>query len=190
METRIRQLRRQRQWTLQALAERVGTTAQTVQRLETANMTVSTDWLEKFATAFGVHPADLIAGHRHQQISILGRLGKHGMLRGQTQAFREEEEISLDIPADDPIGFRLEENCGPYQAGSILIASRLRGPDMDNVVGHDGFAALESGLVLLCRIIRGGNGAFTLVPLEPGGEIRYDQNLEWAGRLVMSVAYL
>jgi transcriptional regulator with XRE-family HTH domain len=190
METRIRQFRRQRQWTLQALAERVGTTPQTVQRLETANMTVSMDWLEKFADAFGVHPADLIAGRRDQRISILGKLGKYGMLRGQPQAFREDEEISLDIPADDPIGFKLEENYGPYRAGSILIASRLRGPDMENIVGHDGFAALESGMVLLCRIIRGTGGSFTLVPLEPGGEIRYDQNLDWAGRLVMSVSYL
>ena len=52
MKTRIREFRKERRWTLQDLARQVGTTAQTVQRLETANMTVSTDWLERFGEAF------------------------------------------------------------------------------------------------------------------------------------------
>ncbi len=190
METRIRHFRQQRRWTLQALAERVGTTAQTVQRLETANMTVSTDWLEKFAQAFGVHPADLIAGRDEKKIRLLGALGKNGLLRLDTEAFNEDEDFVLDVPADDPVGFKLDSDCGPYRSGSLLIANRLRGDDMDNVVGQDAFAALENGTILLRRIIRGQNNSFTLVPLEPGGETRYNQNLNWVGRLVMVVAYL
>ncbi|MGI9482334.1 MAG: helix-turn-helix domain-containing protein [Hyphomicrobiales bacterium] len=190
METRIRQLRRQRHWTLQALADRVGTTPQTVQRLETANMTVSTDWLERFAEAFGVHPADLIAGGWNQEISMLGSFGKHGMLRLESAEFREEDTLALDIPADDPVGFKLDQDYGPYRADTILVANRLRGRDMENVVGFDGFAALESGSVLLRRLIRGAGGTHTLVPLQPGEDVRYDQHLSWAGSLIMSINYL
>jgi len=58
--TRIRIIRKQQQMTLKQLADAVGTTPQTAQRLETGNMTVSMEWLEKIARALGVTTADLL----------------------------------------------------------------------------------------------------------------------------------
>ena len=46
MQTRIREFRKLRGMTLKELADKIKTTPQTVQRLETANMTVSMEWLE------------------------------------------------------------------------------------------------------------------------------------------------
>ncbi|MEC9368557.1 MAG: helix-turn-helix transcriptional regulator, partial [Pseudomonadota bacterium] len=66
--------------TLKNLAARVGTTAQTIQRLETANMTVSTDWLERLATALGVRPLDLVEDDSKQAIPLLGELDREGHL--------------------------------------------------------------------------------------------------------------
>ena len=60
MTTRIREIRRRRGLTLQALAEKVGTTPQTIQRLETNNMTVSVDWLLRIADALNLSAADLL----------------------------------------------------------------------------------------------------------------------------------
>ena len=57
MSTRIREFRKLRGMTLQYLAQKVGTTAQTIQRLETGNMTVSLDWLRRIADVYGVPAA-------------------------------------------------------------------------------------------------------------------------------------
>jgi transcriptional regulator with XRE-family HTH domain len=59
--TRIRELRKARGFTLKELALAIGTTPQTVQRLETANMTVSTEWLEKIAKALVLEPYQLLS---------------------------------------------------------------------------------------------------------------------------------
>jgi transcriptional regulator with XRE-family HTH domain len=56
---RIRVIRKQRGLTLLELARRCGTTPQTTQRLESANMTLSLDWLELIADALGVEPHQL-----------------------------------------------------------------------------------------------------------------------------------
>lgn len=58
--TRIRIIRKQQGLTLKQLATAIGTTPQTAQRLETGNMTVSMEWLEKIAKALVVSTADLL----------------------------------------------------------------------------------------------------------------------------------
>jgi len=80
MQTRIRKLRKTRGWTLQQLADLIGTTPQTVQRLETANMTVSMDWLQKFANAFNVSPVDLMKESTPRDIECIGEIGHDGSL--------------------------------------------------------------------------------------------------------------
>jgi transcriptional regulator with XRE-family HTH domain len=59
--TRIRELRKLSGLTLKDLADAIGTTPQTVQRLETGSMTVSTDWLFRFAQVLRVQPSELIS---------------------------------------------------------------------------------------------------------------------------------
>jgi transcriptional regulator with XRE-family HTH domain len=51
---RARELRKASGLTLKDIALRMGTTPQTVQRLETGSMTISLDWLEAFAAALGI----------------------------------------------------------------------------------------------------------------------------------------
>lgn len=188
METRIRDFRKRRGLTLQQLADQVGTTPQTVQRLETANMTVSTDWLERFAQAFGVHPADLIAGGPQRSMEWLGTLNREGALGAE--ALKAPGEFVLDVPAADSVAVRLEHALGAYQADTILIANRLYGRDLVNAHGADCLAALEGGPILLRRVVAGQNGTVTLVPLTSGQVVHYDQNVAWLGRIVMAVRYL
>ena len=188
METRIRELRKRAGLTLQQLAARVGTTPQTVQRLETANMTVSTDWLERFAEAFGVHPADLFHGSGKRAPSWLGSLGRDGAAHGGWSD--ASEDFSLDVPAEDPVAMRVDTAIGPYAAGTVLIANRLSGQDTANAHGADCLVALEGGLVLLRRVIAGAQGTVTLVPLTPGSDIRYDQSPVWIARIIMAVRYI
>lgn len=59
---RIRVLRKQRGMTLKQLAEMIGTTQQTAQRLEVATMTLSVDWIERICAALQIKPYELFAG--------------------------------------------------------------------------------------------------------------------------------
>jgi len=180
MQTRIRYLRKMRGWTLQQLADQVGTTAQTIQRLETSNMTVSMDWLQKVADAFKVKPVTA------RDIPFLGTIAADACLK---QAKTKESAISIDAPADDPVAVKIDDDIGPYTSGTILIADRLSGFDITNALGQDVLAALHSDLIVLCRLIKGSGENYTLVPILAGETIRYDQPLKWVGRIVMRIAY-
>lgn len=188
MQTRIREYRKRHGLTLQQLADKVGTTPQTVQRLETANMTVSMDWLGRFAEALGVRVADLIAEEPESGIRLLGRMRRAGMAAAQ-RSQEDTEIITLSAPAEDPVAVRLEEDIGPYRRGSIVIGNRLRGPDIVNAHGHDCIVAAADGAVALRRVLL-RDGRATLVPLDESDDVRFDVDLAWAARLVMTVRYL
>ena len=189
METRIRHFRKLRGWTLQELAERIGTTAQTVQRLETSNMTVSTDWLERIGEALRVPPISLLAGQTANQIPLLGALGRNAILR-ETDRFDDQPTIEVDIPAERPVAVRIAEAVGPYPEGAILIGNKLEGVDMLAALGKDALVQIRGGPVVLRRVVRGSGDTFTLVPLGTEGDIHYDEPVDWIARLVMRIEYV
>lgn len=188
MQTRIREIRKRRGMTLQQVADLVRTTPQTVQRLETANMTVSMDWLARLAQALGVAPSALIADETSRPIPLLAYLGREGA--GPLTARGEgEETVMLDVAAEDPVAVRLEERIGDYAAGSYLIGNRLFGADMVNAHGADCIAKLAGARLVLRRLIW-QDGVITLVPLDPSGDVRFGAQPEWVARVVMQLRYL
>jgi len=182
MQTRIRKLRKTRGWTLQQLADQIGTTPQTVQRLETANMTVSMDWLQKFANAFNVSPVDLIDESSPRDIECIGEIGHEG--------FGEQNVLSLDIPAHNPIAVRISQPVGPFLCGTVLVADRLARSQWHTAVGWDCLVAVTGGATVLRRLANGLDDTYSLVPLTTGMTILYDQNLDWVARVVMRIDYL
>ena len=54
IQSRIREIRRAKGMTLQQVADQIGTTAQTIGRLETGMRTLSIDWVRKIADALGL----------------------------------------------------------------------------------------------------------------------------------------
>jgi len=80
----VRAYRKLRGLTLLQIAVLCGTTPQTIQRLETANMTMSLDWLQALADALKVEPYQLVGGH-----GALGRANDAAMkARAQVAALR------------------------------------------------------------------------------------------------------
>ena len=59
-QNNIERLREARGWKRPALAERMGTSAQQVERLEKGQRRLSQDWIDKAASALGVEPVDII----------------------------------------------------------------------------------------------------------------------------------
>ena len=184
---RIREFRKLRGLTLLQLAEKIGTTPQTVQRLETDNMTVSLHWLDKISAALTVDPADLISERGDTPIPMIGRLGSSGRVSAA------EDQIGanyrLEVPASAPVAVRVDIGTGPYEAGSVLIASRFRPEDIENAHGTDCIAEIEGGKLMLRRLMRVAPGRWTLIPLEAGGEILSHVPLAWAARVIMAIRY-
>ena len=187
MRTRIREFRKLRGFTLKQMAGKLNTTPQTVQRLETANMTVSTSWLEKFALALSVEPSDLLGARSKSEIQLIGYVDERGRINHR--ANETSTNFHIEVLADDPVAVRVEIAAGPYEAGTVLIAGRFRDEDIENAHGKDCLVGLVDGPVLLRRVIRGRNKGWTLVPHENGGEVQYDRPLAWVARIVMALRY-
>lgn len=190
MQTRIRKLRKTRGWTLQQLADQIGTTPQTVQRLETANMTVSMDWLEKFASAFNVSAVDLMEASSAKDIECIGEIGHNGALEISPAGFAEQTFLSFDIPAHNPVAVRITHSVGPYLPGTVLVADKLARAQWSGAAGWDCLVAVNGGPTLLRRLVDGLDNNHTLVALTSGVPVLYNQKLDWVARIVMRIDYL
>ena len=190
MQTRIRKLRKTRGWTLQQLADQIGTTPQTVQRLETANMTVSMDWLEKFANAFNVSPVDLMEESSPKDIECIGEIGRDAVLENPLSGFSEQTFLSFDIPASHPVAVRVTQPVGSFLPGTVLVADRIARPHWQSAIGWDCLVAINGDNTLLRRLVQGLDDTFTLVPLSAGSPVIYNKNLDWVARIVMRIDYL
>ncbi len=186
MKNRIRLYRRQRNLTLKQLADAVGTTPQTISRLETEVMTLSTDWLSRLGDVLGVHPTDLLDSPERPNIPMLGVLSGQGMLSKAGDA----EHFAFDIAAERPVAVKLGQAYGPYREGEVLIGTRVEGADLENILGRDALCCLPDGRLMLRRAIRGNDNTFTLVPLNPDASVNYNQPLRWAARIVLRLQYV
>ncbi len=184
MQNRLRQHRRARNLTLAQVAGALGTTPQTVSRLETEVMTLSTDWLAKFATLFDVDPAALLDTPGTKPVEHLGLVDAHGMVRNAGG-----ENFALVLPAGASFAVRLSNATGRYDAHDILIANRLDGEALTQALGQDALVGLGDGRVLLRRPIDDGTGTKTLIPLDGGPDILYGVEPAWIAKIVMRVSY-
>ncbi len=182
MRNKLRQLRHERKMTLVQVADALGTTPQTVSRLENQVITLSVDWLERFAKLYQTDPADLLRGDETREIRNLGTADAAGSVRSD-----EDGPFFLSVPAFTPVAVRLTAGLGPYDANDVLIGNRLEGEDMVNVIGHNAIAGLRNGTVRIGRLIKGREDSFTLVPLDPGADIHYNAALDWAAKIVMRI---
>ena len=114
MKTRIRYHRKLRRWTQPELARLMDTTAATISRLETADMSVSADWLQRFADVFGVAVSALIDDERvTARIPCVGTLNRAGTVSASTSD--DTDDVTLEALARDPIAVRVNENIGSYR---------------------------------------------------------------------------
>jgi transcriptional regulator with XRE-family HTH domain len=178
-----------RQWTQLQLAQHVGTTAATISRLETADMNVSLDWLQRFADAFGVPIASLVdENEKEPGIPYLGKIDRAGRLYAVTN--EEDDTITIDGMARDPIAIRFRENTGTYLAGDIVIADRMTSDGVSRALGRDCLVAIEGKEGGFGRFISSDHGTFLLVPPEPGGETQSLPLPGWVAPVVMLIRYL
>lgn len=98
-ENRIREQRKRFGLTLKQLGDALGTTPQTVQRLETGNMTVSMTWLLKIARHLEIEVQDLLP----QSTSKISR--DHEFLKSQHYHLIKARNVSLGKGCDPTLIF-------------------------------------------------------------------------------------
>jgi transcriptional regulator with XRE-family HTH domain len=182
---RIRHYRKRRGMTLAQVAGQLGTTPQTVSRLETEAMTLSMDWLRRFADIFDVHVADLLEAPGEREIPSFGAVTGDGQVTGVPESL-----FALDVPSARPVALRITESLGPYEAGEILILSQYENDMLDRAAGGDCLVCLTDGNLLFRRLIRDPEGRYSLVPVGAGGEVLHACAVDWAARVVMRVRYV
>lgn len=170
LRMRLREYRKARGWTLAQVADAMGTTPQTVSRLETNVMTVSTDWLQRFADLFEVDVVDFFEPVNVDRPDFLGMVEAGGVVTPAPPP-------DLRLPAlPNTVMVRMATEQGGFRPGHYLIAERLS--DAAEAIDRICVAKLKDGPAVLARAIMGQGATFTLVPLD-GGATHYDKTVEW-----------
>lgn len=134
---RIRELRIERGWNQDDLAERTGTTKATISKIERSMMKLSMDWVAKLAAAFGIAPQALVSdshsGPRLVPVPIIGKIA----------AGNWREAIQ------DPVGWVAAVNVGPNAFALVPEGTSMNKliPDGAYVVIDPDDTALRDGKV-------------------------------------------
>lgn len=181
MRTRIRHFRKVRGLTQTELAEALGTTAATVSRLETADMTVSTDWLERLAAALDVDVRELIGGEPGSLV-CQAELRRGGRVSSLAVGMPLSPALAED--AREPVAFRIAEDMGTYAAGDMLIADRVQPEETAGLLGRDCIAASIHSAHHFGRLVDMADGRCVIVPPETGAAAITLDEVEWIAPVV------
>ena len=194
MSTRIREFRKLRGMTLQHLAQKVGTTAQTIQRLETDNMTVSLDWLQRIAEVFGMPAAALLVTDKTASVAVLGDLDGAGEVTLADPA-GPSTTLSLVIAAPHPVAVRVvaaistPETNRSFDDGTLLICGKIEVDPAHSFEPRDCLVAYRDGKIRFCSVSIEA-GVVSIIAQRPkGSRTPGDGSVEWIAPLLMAVRF-
>ena len=197
MSTRIREFRKLRGMTLHTLAKQVGTTAQTIQRLETGNMTVSLDWLVRIADVYGMPAAALLVSDTTASVPILGDLDAQGLVTPPPSG-DPATALSLVIATPHPVAvhvsepFRSRTSERAYDAGSWLIGGKADIERDTSMEPRDCLVALADGRIFLQRAaVEDGKIVYNPLGISkgPGFSDEGLADVTWIAPVLMAVRY-
>ena len=169
MINRIRDMRRQKNWTLADLAAACDppTTAQTIGRLETGTRNLSLKWMERIGAALGVDPEMLVRSDRADEgasvVATLDENGPHALTSpreavGPKQMGRSGNRMVMQVSA----------STGAYRAGDEVWLSRIAPEDAARAMNRDVLVPRRAGRFAFGRLVDQEPGRLALLPTEPG----------------------
>jgi transcriptional regulator with XRE-family HTH domain len=202
MTTNIRAIRKQRGLTLQQLADSVGTTPQTIQRLETGNMSVSVDWLQRIAAALELTPAELLApSPGGQRVRLIGHLiqggnvhatwptpiavsGSNGFAEGAQGQTADHPHVTITSPSANCVALSVKASTGHYAEGTVLVARRQ---DRDAAIQRncDCVIGLDTGEMVLRQVSVAPNGTLIYTALDPDADGIAHTRVTWIAPVYM-----
>ena len=190
MINRIRDIRKQKGWTLADLAEACDppTTPQTVGRLETGMRNLSLKWMERIADALGVEPEVLVRSEKAAHPQVVASLGKDGPEALETT---RDALLATDLGSDGALMvLTIEYPHGEYRPGDQLWLRQIDPEDAGRAVNRDVLVPRKAGRFSFGRLIdRQGN----LVGILPPGHGEKQQVVDsppWIGVAEMLVRRL
>ncbi len=164
MINRIRDIRRQKGWTLADVAERCDppTTAQTIGRLETGMRQLSLTWMNRIAQALEVEPELLVKGEVEDQPRYVARMTDAGC-----EALAEPREAILPTALGGDgalVALAVEAGAGEYRAGDQVWCRQV-GPDhYARLLNRDVLAPRPGGRFAFGRMIDRDETRVALLP--------------------------
>ena len=195
MITRIREVRRARGMTLDAVARACDppTTPQTIGRLETGTRTVSLVWLNRIAEALGVDASDLVeSGEAKSELPVAAIIGATGASAPTRTAI-----LVPPRPRPGDIAVTVSASIGDYRAGDEIWCETLQPEEFGRALNRDVLVPRPVGRFLFGRLIGReapetgeASGKLHLLPLGAGARQQVVTNAPWiamATRLVRSL---
>jgi transcriptional regulator with XRE-family HTH domain len=184
MITRIREVRRARNMTLQDVASRCrpATTPQTIGRLEMGARTVSVGWLNRIADALGVGAADLVRLPEREDVPIAAMLDHEG-----AHAPRREGVVVAPQTEPNMVALCVAASVGDYRAGDEIWLSRLNPEDYAGALNRDVLVPRPAGRFIFGRLIGREDGKLHILPLGAGQRQTVVTDPAWAAVAVRLV---
>lgn len=189
MQHRIRELRKQKGWTIKEVARRAGTSEATISRLETQRMSVSTSWLERLAAVFEVDPTQLIETGRRRVCAFEGSVSEDGILDRLRDSY-----FDLDAPAaSGSVAIVLEFDAPPFAAGDYIIGQKLSDTDYSRAAGQYCFGATSKAEMLIGKIVAADTGAGKyssfMTALNGAAKLVPISEFAWIARICRRISY-
>jgi transcriptional regulator with XRE-family HTH domain len=187
MITRIREVRRAKKLTLQAVADRCDppTTPQTIGRLETGTRTVSVGWLNRIAKALGVEAADLVSLPDREDVPVAAVLDHDG-----ARAPRRQGVALPPQPAPGTVAVAVSSGIGDYRSGDDIWCERVPPEQFGRAMNRDVLVPRPAGRFLFGRLIGREEGKLHILPLGSGQRQLVVTDPPWAAIAVKLIRTL
>lgn len=153
MINRIRDIRKEKGWTLADLAEACDppTTAQTIGRLETGMRNLSIKWMDRIAAALTIEPELLIrseAGAHPQVVAVLNENGADALRIPRDAILATELGGTMPL-----IVLSVEASSGEYRPGDQLWLRQIDPEDAQQAINRDVLVPRKGGRFAFGRLI-------------------------------------
>lgn len=174
--------------TLSYLAQKVGTTAQTIQRLETGNMTVSLDWLQRIAEVFGLPAAALLVTDATASVPILGDIDARGSIAPSLDP-NLDKTLSIVVASPSPIAARVVGNLDAFEPQTVLVANKIDFDPELLLEQRRCLLGLSSGQMLLRMVTTSNTGLVAALDAKGQPEEISTAEIGWVAPLTMAIRY-
>lgn len=190
MINRIRDIRKQKGWTLADLAEACvpPTTPQTVGRLETGMRNLSLKWMDRIAAALEVEPEVLVRSENAEHPQVVATLGRDGPEALETT---RDAIIATDLGGSGSLMvLTIDYPHGEYRPGDQLWLRQIAPEDAARAVNRDVLVPKKAGRFAFGRLIDRQGSLVGILPPGHGEKQQVVDGPAWIGVAEMLVRRL
>jgi transcriptional regulator with XRE-family HTH domain len=136
MKNRIKNLREERGWSMRELADRLNSSASTINNLEKGNVRLNTDWIERLAKIFNVSHDDIFDFEERQTSLVVDDVVLYSnddqpIKLGPSEVIYEVKTVALDqigiLPGILLVVDTTPEHVASLQSEDVVIAQLYNG---------------------------------------------------------------